>query len=361
MVCSLLFLAFSTDKNHLVHNPWRPEAGAAGHSCQGSLRTPCSEKGAPGGTWGGPRALWQPRPAMVGAPWGKHTGRWWSPGWSWTESGAFTTLMAVSWRGLRFLVSSRCAHYRERPCPFHSRLSRLLPQIPLWGPLSSDTTFSFISVWIYVDSQMVCVCDEVWKACNGLCLGTASPYSMQTPAKLSLGSRGTGMMKTNRAGKELAGGLVWFGCRQTKGGVWPPRVRWYWMPPVRMRKDQVQRWASAEECFVIEISKQAGPGPRDVECQQRGAAETSFWQNRGCFPFFLFKDFDDVCACCQRELRGLSLPDLAKPQVASLWEGPTYNHLKMVRTPRSSLLFKIHCQVKLLCLRFALNISWGSF
>lgn len=31
------------------------------------------------------------------------------------------------------------------------------PQIPLWGPLSSDTTFSFISVWIYVDSQMACV------------------------------------------------------------------------------------------------------------------------------------------------------------------------------------------------------------
>lgn len=65
-----------------------------------------------------------------------------------------------------------------------------------------------------------CVCvTESEKHVMAFVLGTASPYSMQTPAKLSLGSRGTGMMKTNRAGKELAGGLVWFGCRQTKGGV----------------------------------------------------------------------------------------------------------------------------------------------
>lgn len=73
-VCSLLFLAFSTDKNHLVHNPWWPEAGAAGHSCQESLRTPCSEKGAPGGIWGRPPAVWQPQAAMVGTPRGHQDG-----------------------------------------------------------------------------------------------------------------------------------------------------------------------------------------------------------------------------------------------------------------------------------------------
>ena len=96
------------------------------------------------------------------------------------------------------------------------------------------------------------------------------------------------------------------------------------------------------------------------------------------FPFMYF--WLHVGACCQRETRGLSPPDLAMPEVVNLlgitnthvsevsdsqkvdylWESLTHMYLKLVMALWPSLILKVHCQVKLLWKwKSFLNISRG--